>query len=311
MYKLVNKKIKEIFGENYELVSMEGILGGAQKHTYRAVCSNGFSFVVYQWDQSTTYFEKNDADIFCSSSAELFQLNNALMRENHVLTPELYYMDKSRLEGDFEYAFVEYIDGHDMDYIKEHQPERLPAIWESLRRIITHLHNIKSNCPGQLERMLDADFDIGSYELNGMRENCLYLQKHDPEYEKYYLNAYNKAKEYLNKFKKRDSYRFIHGELGPNHVMVDANNNAYLIDIEGAKFCDVEEELGFLNMRFDEKVYSSSYDIDENRMLFYYIGHCFGNMSGAIELKEKNYYDMDDINGMIHFFHEQFRMLEK
>ena len=38
----------------------------------------------------------------------------------------MYYMDRSRSEWDFEYAFVEYIDGVDMDFIIAKEPERLP-----------------------------------------------------------------------------------------------------------------------------------------------------------------------------------------
>ena len=35
----------------------------------------------------------------------------------------------------------------------------------------------------------------------------------------------------------------------------------------------------------------------------------FSDARGAIELKEKGYYDMDDVNGMIEFFHGQFRVI--
>jgi len=47
---------------------------------------------------------------------------------------------------------------------------------------------------------------------------------------------------------------------------------------------------------------------DEARMDFYHIGHCFGNLRGAVELRQKGYYDMDDANGMINFFYSQFEV---
>lgn len=93
--------------------------------------------------------------------------------------------------------------------------------------------------------------------------------------------------------------------MGPNHVIVDKDNNAYLIDIEGAKYCDVEEELSFLDMRFNKLLKETESDVDEQRMFLYHIGHCMGNLRGALELKQKGYYDMDDVNGMIDFFHNQ------
>lgn len=73
----LSQKVIEVFGKEYELASMERILGGAQKYTYLAKCTNGFEFVIYQWDKGTTYFKNNGENaVFCSSSAKLFQSNN-------------------------------------------------------------------------------------------------------------------------------------------------------------------------------------------------------------------------------------------
>lgn len=76
-------------------------------------------------------------------------------------------------------------------------------------------------------------------------------------------------------------------------------------DIEGAKFYDVEEELSFLEIRFDEMLKRTENIADKQRRYFYHIGHCLGNLQGAVELKQKDYYDMDELNGMIEFFHKQ------
>lgn len=97
------KKAIDVFGKEYELDLVERILGGVQKHTYLAKCTNGFGFIIYQWDKSRTYFENNDESaVFCPNSANLFQSNNKLMREHGVLTLELFYMDKSRKEKNYE-----------------------------------------------------------------------------------------------------------------------------------------------------------------------------------------------------------------
>lgn len=99
---------------------------------------------------------------------------------------------------------------------------------------------------------------------------------------------------------KRSDFKFIHSELGPNHVMVDKNNNAYIIDIEGARFFDLEYEESFLKIRFNNNYkYLKSYNLDKKRMTFYHICYCCGNLSGAYELLYKNYYDTEDVLGMI------------
>jgi len=302
----IASKVKKVFGKEYKLASMERILGGAQKHTYHARCTNDFEFIIYQWGSGTTYLESyGENAVFCSSSAKLFQSNNYLMRTHGVLTPKLFYMDRTRSECDYDYAFVEYISGHDMDYIIEKEPHRLPKVLESLRVSINRLHRIKSEVPGQIDRMQTSDFDIVLFELEQLRQNSDYLKEYDNEYFDYYVQVETKATEYASKLKKRKEYTFIHSELGPNHVIVDKEDNAYLIDIEGAKFYDVEEELSFLDIRFDKMLETVESAVDEQRMYFYYLGHCLGNLQGAIELKRQGYYDMDDLNGMIEFFHKQ------
>ena len=179
-----------IFGEEYELESMEHILGGAQKYTYIAKCTNGFEFVIYWWDKSTTYFENNnESAVFCSNSANLFQSNNELMRKHGVLTPDLFYIDKSRRECDYEYAFVEYINGKDMDYIMENEPERLEEVLKSLSNSIDRLHGIKSDVAGQVGRMQGADFNIIAFELEDIHQNSMYLQENDSQYADIYSSG--------------------------------------------------------------------------------------------------------------------------
>lgn len=312
MKEWMSKKAMEVFGGGYALASAERLPGGAQKHTYLATCANGFRFVIYQWDKSTTYFDgAQDSGWFCSNSAALFGSNNAWMREHGVSTPELFYIDKSREECACEYAFVEYIDGRDMDGIIAQEPERLPAVFESLGRSIDRLHAIKSGAAGQIGRMQAPDFDVIENALADIRQNSRYLRENDAAFAKAYLQIEERAVESAGKLEKRRAYTFIHGELGPNHVMVDRDNNAYLIDIEGARYDDVEEELSFLEMRFDRGLGTLQEPVDEKRMAFYHIAHCLGNLHGAVQLKQKGYYDMEDVNGMIGFFHSQILRILK
>ncbi len=145
---------------------MTRILGGAQKHTYLAETKCGFCFIIYIWDKSTTYFTYNEEkDIFSSSSSLLFELNNKLMLQHNVLTPKLYFMDRSKGEQDYEYAFAEYIDGTDMDDIIAQQEDRLPRVLSSLKTSINNLHKIKSDFVGQLNQMQTEEFNVLEHSL--------------------------------------------------------------------------------------------------------------------------------------------------
>ncbi len=296
-------KSKEVFGNSFVLNRMTRILGGAQKHTYLAETDNGFCFIIYIWDKSTSYFTYNEnEDIFSCSSAELFELNNKLMIQHNVLTPKLYFMDRSKGDQKYEYAFAEYINGTDMDEIISRQSECLPTVLDSLKASITNLHKEKSEFAGQLNRMQTEEFDIIGYSLKLALKNIIYLKEADDSNSKLYVKISEKLVELTQGLQKRQEYTFIHGELGPNHVMVDKYDNAYLIDIEGGKYCDLEEEASFLKIRFGKFFDNLDNGLDPKRMEFYHVGHCLNNLSGAIQLKQKGYYDLDDVNGMIGYF---------
>ncbi|WP_239150065.1 hypothetical protein [Streptomyces sp. SID8111] len=51
----------------------------------------------------------------------------------------------------------------------------------------------------------------------------------------------------------RTQHGLIHGELGPDHVLVDDSGHPVLIDIEGLMFSDVEGEHVTLQPRFSDQ----------------------------------------------------------
>ena len=304
MEKEIERKVKKYFGEERELKGIERLLGGAQKHVYLVTLDNGFKFVVYVWDKSTNYFsdsERIDSNEFLSSSPLMFKLNNELMKKHGVNTPKLYYIDSSFEQPT--YAFVEYIDGVDLDYIIENQPERLNDSLHSLKESIDKLHEIKAKEVGQVNNLLGENFNQIKYCYDGAVQSIKYLIKVDSENSNIYVPLNEILEKLIKKIDERSEFKLIHSELGPNHVMVDKDNNAYIIDIEGARFFDLEYEESFLKIRFNNNYkYLKSDNLDETRMDFYHICHCVGNLAGAYELLYKNYYDTEDILGMINYF---------
>lgn len=299
------QKTKIIFGQTYELRDIKRVLGGAQKHTYLAETQNGFKFIIYIWDKTTSYFSYNEEkDIFLSSSARLFELNHMKMSQRGVRVPKLYYINRSREEQPYAYAFVEYIEGSDMDEIISHDKSRLKEVLGALKENISKLHNERSEHVGQINHLQDAAFDIIKFSLNEARININALSEMDAENAELYAEIGVMLEVLAKGIVPRATYTFIHGELGPNHVMVNSKNETVLIDIEGAKYADVEEEASFLKIRFGDAYGAlvNKENLDEQRMKFYYIGHCLGNLSGSMTLKHKGYYDMADINGIIDYF---------
>jgi hypothetical protein len=68
----------------------------------------------------------------------------------------------------------------------------------------------------------------------------------------------------------RPEATLIHGELGPDHVLLDRPGEPVLIDIEGAMYFDAEVEHVWMRMRFGEHYTKlSKGGLDEDRLRFY------------------------------------------
>ena len=68
----------------------------------------------------------------------------------------------------------------------------------------------------------------------------------------------------------RAASALVHGELGPDHVLLDRSGEPVLIDIEGAMYFDVETEHVWMRMRFGGHYAKLSRGgCDENRLRLY------------------------------------------
>ena len=295
-----------VFGNDYIIDSSEKLLGGAKKQVYKIHCLNDFVFVLYVWHESISYFDET-ASMFTSNSACLFEINNDFMVKNMISTPKLYFMDRAKKEQGYEFAFVEYIDGYALDFVIDEYPERIEPIFESLNESIQRMNSVKRLQAGTIDNPLQ-DFSCKDYILcNAEKEIGYLIQNYSP-----IADIKNQVLTCLSCLHQKcgdtSSYSFIHNELGPEHVMVDKNNIAYLIDIEGAKFFDAEYEHSYLKMRFGENYrYLDNKTLCYNKLEFYSFCHYIQILQGAHELSTKNYYDMDDVNGMISFGFSQIK----
>ncbi len=92
----------------------------------------------------------------------------------------------------------------------------------------------------------------------------------------------------------RPGHGLIHGELGPDHVLLDDRNEPVLIDIEGASYFDVEWEHVFLKIRFGDHYERLRLDgLDERRLRFYRLAHHLSLVAGPLRLLDGDFPDRD------------------
>src|SRR5262249_20528844 len=88
----------------------------------------------------------------------------------------------------------------------------------------------------------------------------------------------------------RVAYGLVHGELGPDHVLVTPSGEPAMIDIEGLAYFDVEWEHAWLQMRFGD-AYSAlrPVDLDPHRLEFYRYAQVLSMIEGPLRIADTDF----------------------
>lgn len=92
-------------------------------------------------------------------------------------------------------------------------------------------------------------------------------------------------REFARAVSPRRHYSLVHGELGPEHVLVDAAGNAVLIDVEGLMFADPEWDHAYLAMRFEQySRFLAVPGLDQHRLRLYALALHLSLIAGPLRL---------------------------
>lgn len=295
-------KAKEVFGEDYIINNVVRLYGGAKKGTFKIECTNGFNFVLYIWDLRTTYVSnyQDKSDMFLHNGAKIFANSEEVFKENNIPTQKLYAVDTTQEKYPFDYALVEYIQGKEIEFYMQKAEQSSNKYFEDLRNEIKKLHSIKSQFAGQPKSLMQYDFCCESFILDKINKDMNYLVRNSKDVALGNVKIKNCYMDLYKNIMPRKEYVLIHGELGPNHVIVGEDNKNYFINIDGAKYFDIEYETSYMEFRFGKYYkYLKEDNLDINRMKFYRFAHHISYLAGAIQLKEINYYQSNQVEKMI------------
>jgi Phosphotransferase enzyme family len=104
----------------------------------------------------------------------------------------------------------------------------------------------------------------------------------------------------------RAEHGLIHGELGPDHVLVDSRGHPVLIDIEGVMFFDTEWEHAFAGLRFGEHYrWLRPGGLDDRRLRFYRLALHLSLIAGPLRLLDGDFPDREPMMRIVAFNVEQ------
>ncbi|MFU1795567.1 phosphotransferase family protein [Paenibacillus azoreducens] len=286
--------MRSVFGTGYIIASVSKMHGGAQKVVCKIDCSNGFSCVLYVWDLTMSYFQEETANKDVSEisyGSDLFELNNKYLTENGIRTPFLYDLNKEKERYPFDYALVEFIDGQKAEAYFHHSDSRIQdKVFQRLGEMLTGMHADKRQIYGKQNQIRANTVNCHLLQLENAKPQLSYASRHMDCIRVNQSKLFDILHELESRIKPRTQYGFIHGELGPDHVLVNDKLETFLIDIEGAMFFDIEYEHSFMKLRFgDFYRYLENDTLDPDRMLFYRFHHHISLTSGGLKLLHRGF----------------------
>ncbi|QHT61489.1 phosphotransferase [Paenibacillus lycopersici] len=307
----------QTFGHDYRPAGLTRLYGGAQKVIYDVAFTNGFHCLLYIWDISQNFFKEEieEADrAWHSYGADLFALNHDFLTRHGIPTPALYALNRERERYSFDYAFVEYVTGPKLEtYLTEpgtgsasgpSASAKPDELMEQFADIVKRMHGIKGFAYGQAVadnvNAADQSIPCHRHQLMNAEQQLAYAARHLEEAAANRDRLLKKLYELESRIAPRRAYGFIHGELGPDHVIVKNDAELYLIDIEGASFYDVEHEHGFLHLRFGEHYeWLRDESIDPARLAFYQLHHYLSLTAGGLKLQQRGFHDQALARGIM------------
>ncbi|WP_046233103.1 phosphotransferase [Paenibacillus algorifonticola] len=300
----------KVFGIDYVVANVSKMHGGAQKVVYKIDCTNRFSCILYVWDLTMNFFQEeiaNEAITDRSYGSDLFEMNNRYLREHGIQTPALYDLNKERSRYNFDYALVEYVNGHKAEVYFHHSDTTVQdRLFERVGHMLTGMHANERHSYGKPNQVGNHSGSCHLLQLENAKVQLSYASNHIESIKKNECRLLEKLHELESRIKPRSRYGFIHGELGPDHILVTDQLEPYLIDIEGAEFFDIEHEHSFLELRFGEFYrYLKNDNLDHNRMLFYRFHHHIALTSGGLKLLHRGFPDQLFAKGLADYHYRR------
>jgi fructosamine-3-kinase len=292
--------VEEQFGADRRLTALDRLTGGSKKGVYRLHLDDQTTVVLYVWAAGENYWPPaltvTDDPFTDASGAELFAANHAALAAAGVRIPQLMMLDHSGRYLDGDIALVEDAGAVRLETLMERDPAAaaapLSALGDALRRMHTtfspHYGKLAAIACGeasQTRRTEDIIVDraLGHLDQAAARDGRLADAHH---------RIVAHVRHLRNAVMPREEYGLVHGELGPDHVLVTPVGGAVLIDFEGLAYFDVEWDHAWLQMRFGDTYPAlRSVDLDVHRLELYRYAQTLSLIEGPLRIADTDFPD--------------------
>jgi hypothetical protein len=310
--------VRAAFGGVRRLLGVERLAGGSKKGAYRLALDDGGTVLVYVWDESEDYWPGvhprdagDQADSFSHASGlALFEAAARRLASAGVRCPELLLADRSRSLYPADIAVVEYVGGGSLEALLEADPVAAERPLSVVAGWLAAMAAVQSPSPGKVA-FVDAGgrSPVTSCERITLERSLAQLAEiaeRDPRAARAQGRLERALHSLAEPIEPRGAATLIHGELGPDHVLLDRRGEPVLIDIEGAKYFDVEVEHVWMRMRFGEHYARlRSGGLDEDRLRFYELCMHLDLVAGPLRIADTSHPEREWFRGVAEYHLER------
>ncbi|MFJ9692846.1 phosphotransferase [Kitasatospora sp. NPDC101183] len=302
-------------GAGHRLAGVSRLRGGSKKGVYRLAFDDGSTAIAYIWDDAENYWPAaakvddaaDHADPFSHASGlDLFQAANARLDALGVRTPRILLADRSRSHYPADIAVVEDVPGENLEALLRRDPKGAETTLALLAEALDVMRRHTAPGFGKVALIDSGGTSRGrsceQVVLDRALADLAEAAARDTRVARVRDHLEQMARELASFVRPRSEFGLIHGELGPDHVLVDRLGRPVLIDIEGFMFFDVEWEHVFLRIRFGEHYrWLGGSGLDERRLAFYMLAMRLSLVAGPLRLLDGDFPDREAMAGIAEY----------
>jgi len=286
--------VAEEFGTDRRLVSLDRLTGGSKKGVYRVGLAGGGTVVAYAWAAAENFWpargDAPDDPLGDASGLDLFRAAYDRLAAAGVRTPRLLHATR-----DPDLAVVQDVRGGTLEDLLARDPAAAAVPLAALRET---LERMRVAAGPRVGAQLAAEVGkVGRPDRTGRTcpEIVVDRARRDVAEAAARVPRIAAVRGRLAALLRADlpartGHALVHGELGPDHVLLDDAGEPVLVDIEGVMSFDVEWEHAFLEIRFGDHYPALAVDgLDLDRMRLYRLALHLSLVAGPLRLADGDF----------------------
>ncbi|MFE9173932.1 phosphotransferase family protein [Streptomyces kebangsaanensis] len=295
--------VRDALGPGCRVVAVDRLRGGSRKGVYRVRVDGApmTSVIVYSWAETENFWPGrngvDNGDPFAPASGLApFLAARRSLDGLGARVPRVLLADGSRHRCPADVAVVEDVSEDTLEALFASDPVRATAALNDLARATDAMHRHRAPEHGRVDLLEQGGTASGVSCEHLVLGRALRDLEEASDRDRRIAAADGHLRDRLHGLAAlvtpRAEYGLIHGELGPDHVLVDADDHAVLIDIEGLMHFDIEWEHVFLQLRFGRRYPALSRPgLDAQRLDLYTLAMRLSLVAGPLRLLDGDYPD--------------------